>query len=94
MPRKWRPAFRLPRWLARTLSLLPVGLLVWVVIVALRQLPFDLAAIEPFDAYVLRVAGGATVAIAAAGLAFSLPAVARNSRSLAGSSGTRDVEHL
>ncbi len=67
-----RPTSRLPRWLLRALSLVPVGLLVWVVIVALRQLPFNLAAIEPFDAYVWRVAGWATVAIAMGGLAFSL----------------------
>jgi len=72
VPRKWKPASRLPRWLSHTLSLLPVGLLVWVAIVALRQLPFNLAAIEPFDAYVWRVAGWATVAIAIGGLAFSL----------------------
>lgn len=72
VPRKWRPAGRLPRWLPHALSLVPLGLLVWVVIVALCQLPFNLAAIEPFDAYVWRVAGWATVAIAIGGLAFSL----------------------
>jgi len=72
VPRKWRPAGRLPRWLSHALSLVPLGLLVWVVIVALCQLPFNLAAIEPFDAYVWRVAGWATMAIAIGGLAFSL----------------------
>ncbi len=72
VPRKWRPAGRLARWLSHALSLVPLGLLVWVVIVALCQLPFNLAAIEPFDAYVWRVAGWATVAIAIGGLAFSL----------------------
>ena len=72
VPRSFRPAFRPPRWLSRTLSLLPLALLGWVVIVAMCQLPFDLAAIEPFDAYVLRVAGWATIAIAALGLAISV----------------------
>jgi polyferredoxin len=72
VPGRGRPTSWLPRWLSRTLSLVPVGLLVWVVIVALCQLPFNLAAIEPFDAYVWRVAGWATVAIALVGLAFSL----------------------
>lgn len=72
VPRDGRPSSGLPRWLSRALSLLPVGLLVWVVVVALCQLPFNLAAIEPFDAYVLRVAGWATIIIAVVGLAFSL----------------------
>lgn len=72
VPRRFRPATRLPRWLSRTLSLVPLALLVWVVIVALCQLPFNLAAIEPFDAYVWRVAGWATVTIALGGLAISL----------------------
>jgi hypothetical protein len=38
----------------------------------MRQLPFNLAAIEPFDAYVPRVAGGATLTIAVVGLLASL----------------------
>lgn len=72
VPRRWRPAAGLPRRLSRTLALMPVGLLAWVMIVALGQWPFNLAAIEPFDAYVWRIAGGATIAIALVGLAFSL----------------------
>jgi hypothetical protein len=76
VPRRFRPASWLPRrlshWLLRSLSPLPFLLLVWVVIVAMRHLPFNLAAIEPFDAYVLSVAGWATLAIAVSGLAVSL----------------------
>ena len=72
VPRRFRPKSGLPRWLSRALSPVPLGLLVWVVIVALCHLPYNLAAIEPFDAYVWRVAGWATVTIAIGGLAFSL----------------------
>jgi hypothetical protein len=36
------------------------------------QAPFDLAGLEPFDAYVVRSAGWATIAVALAGLVASL----------------------
>lgn len=72
VPRRWRPALRWPKWLLRAAALLPWLLLVWVILVAMRQLPFNLAAIEPFDAYVPRVAGGATLTIAVVGLLASL----------------------
>jgi len=72
VPSRWRPTFRLPNWALRGVSLVPFLLLVWVTIVAMRHLPFNLAAIEPFDAYVLRVAGWATLTIAVIGLVVSL----------------------
>ena len=61
-----------PRWLARGLATVPAWLLLWVVLVALLGLPFNLAAIEPFDAYLVRIAGWATLTIAVVGLAVSL----------------------
>jgi hypothetical protein len=72
VPQRWRPASGLPPWISRPLTLLPFLLLVWVVIVAMQHRAFNLAAIEPFDAYVVRVAGWATLAVAVAGLVFSL----------------------
>lgn len=43
-----------------------------MLIVAILALPADLAGMEPFDAYLLKRAGWATIAIAAAGLVASL----------------------
>lgn len=72
VPQRWRPASGLSHWISRPLALLPFLLLVWVVIVAMQHRAFNLAAIEPFDAYVVRVAGWATLAVAVSGLVFSL----------------------
>lgn len=58
--------------LDRVLSCLPVVLLAWVLVVALGHLRFSLVGIEPFDAFVFRIAGASTLAIAAAGLVASL----------------------
>jgi NosR/NirI family transcriptional regulator, nitrous oxide reductase regulator len=66
----WR--VRLSRRIARGLSLIPGLLLIWVVVVALTGLPFSLVDIEPFDAYVFRVAGWATLTVAGVGLIASL----------------------
>jgi hypothetical protein len=66
----WR--LHLPRWLQRGLSLVPGLLLVWVVLVPMAGLGFSLVDIEPFDAYVFRIAGWATLAIALVGLVASL----------------------
>ncbi len=63
---------RLPRWLARCLRALPSLLLVWVLAVAMLHLPINLAAIEPFDAYLFRIAGLAIIVVAIAGLIASL----------------------
>ena len=66
----WRA--RVPRRLLRVLTTIPAVLLVWCVVVAMTALPFSLVDIEPFDAWVFRVAGWATVTIAVVGLVASL----------------------
>jgi hypothetical protein len=69
-PDRWR--FQLPPGLVRGLERLPGALLIVVVVVGLLVLPLDLAGLEPFDAYLIRSAGWATVAVAVVGLASSL----------------------
>jgi len=63
---------RLSKWVSRGLRLLPVVLLIWVLLVAMLHWPYSLTATEPFDAYLFRVAGWAAIAVAIAGIAFSL----------------------
>ncbi len=58
--------------LKRLLLLIPIGLLVWVIVVAMLALPFSLVDIEPFDAYLFRIAGWSAIAIAVLGLIASL----------------------
>jgi hypothetical protein len=70
LPARWR--WRVPRWLAGLLGNLPFVLLLVVVVVGVRQLSFNLVSIEPFDAYLFRVAGWATITIAVVGLVASL----------------------
>ncbi len=68
---KLRPAhwhFQLPDGAVRGLEYLPPALLCLVVLVTMMAVPLDLAGIEPFDAYLVRSAGIATVAIAVVGL--------------------------
>lgn len=72
LPRRWKPVLRPPPWVTRCASLTPYLLLAWVVIVAMRHLGFNLAAIEPFDAYLVRIAGWGTLGIAVIGLVASL----------------------
>ena len=67
-----RPQRRFPRPWRIALSWLPAGLLVFCLVVALTHWPFDLANIEPFDAYVFRVAGWGTLAVAVVGGVASL----------------------
>jgi polyferredoxin len=57
---------------AHLLSLLPPALLTLSVMVAMTSLTFSLVDIEPFDAWVFRIAGWATITVAVAGLAASL----------------------
>lgn len=68
--RKWRVA--LPGGVDKRLRLLPLALLAVVVLTLLLDLPIDLASLEPFDAFVVRTAGWATIAIACVGLGASL----------------------
>jgi transcriptional regulator of nitric oxide reductase len=68
LPWQWSP----PGWLNRSMSRLPWVLLALVFWVALRGWGIDLNALEPFDAYVIGVAGWASIGIAVVGLLFSL----------------------
>jgi hypothetical protein len=65
-PKRWRIA--LPKNFAAGLRWLPFLTLAMIVVVVMLVLPHDLAAFEPFDAYAIRTAGWATIAIAVAGL--------------------------
>lgn len=70
IPATWkRPLRDDGKWVARWI---PVMLLAVVLAVSFLQLDLDLAGIEPFDAYLLRGAGLATIAVALIGLAISL----------------------
>ncbi len=69
-PRRWRVA--LPKDFARGLRWLPALLLALVLAITILVLPIDLASLEPFDAYLIRSAGWATVTLAVAGLIASL----------------------
>ena len=65
---QWTPSEKAARWLQRA----PFALLALVFVVAVTGLPVDLNTLEPFDAYVPRVAGWAAIALAVAGLAWSV----------------------
>jgi uncharacterized protein with FMN-binding domain len=63
---RWR--FRLPRLLVRLLAVVPGLLLLLVILTAMLHWEFNLASIEPFDAFIFWIAGAATLAIALGGL--------------------------
>jgi len=67
LPWSWHP----PARLARGLALIPLALLALVVVVGMTHAKVNLAGIEPFDAFVFWIAGGATIAIAVGGLIFA-----------------------
>ncbi len=67
-----RLQFRMPDRTVRWLKGVPALLLVWCVVVTTAELSFSLVDIEPFDAWVFRVAGWATISIAIVGLFASL----------------------
>jgi hypothetical protein len=69
-PKRWR--LHLRKDVAAGLRWLPPGLLIVVLVTTMWLLPFDLAHLEPFDAYLIKSAGIATITIAVAGLAASL----------------------
>ncbi len=54
------------------LKWLPPGLIALVLAVTIWKLPLELAGIEPFDAYLIKAAGIATIAVAIIGLAASI----------------------
>ncbi|HEY6169408.1 MAG TPA: 4Fe-4S binding protein [Verrucomicrobiae bacterium] len=61
-----------PHRLGTGLQWLPGLSLGFVLLVVMLAAPFDLADLEPFDAYIIRSAGWATIAVAIAGLVASL----------------------
>jgi NosR/NirI family nitrous oxide reductase transcriptional regulator len=70
LPARWkRPLPDDGKWIGK---LIPVMLLLLVLAVTFLQLDFDLAGIEPFDAYLLKGAGLATIVVALSGIALSL----------------------
>ena len=69
-PRRWRIA--LPGGLERGLRRGPGILLGFIALLVMLPLGFDLAGFEPFDAYVLGIAGTATITVAVVGLIASV----------------------
>lgn len=70
VPATWKRLLPLDgKWVGRWV---PVMLVAVVVAVSFLQLDFDLAGIEPFDAYIIKSAGVATICVAVVGLAISL----------------------
>ena len=63
---------RLSRHWNAILKCIPALLLFWCVLVVMAKMSFSLVDIEPFDAWVYRIAGGATIAVAVIGLVASL----------------------
>lgn len=63
---------RLPRRWNAILKCVPALLLLWCVIVVMAKLSCSLVGIEPFDAWVFRIAGVATIGVAVVGLIASL----------------------
>ena len=61
----------LSKRLARTLRLVPFGLLAVCLVVAMTDVAFSLVDLEPFDAWVYSVAGWPTLVIAGGGLTAS-----------------------
>lgn len=69
-PRRWQVT--LPAGAVRGLEYLPPALLGFTLVMVMLALPFDLAGLEPFAAYVVTSAGIATAGVAILGLVASL----------------------
>jgi NosR/NirI family transcriptional regulator, nitrous oxide reductase regulator len=67
---KWQ--IRVPRGVSQWLEKLPVLLLALVLLTAMLGWRVNLNALEPFDAYLFRIAGWGTITVAVAGLIASL----------------------
>ncbi len=67
-----RGKINVPARLGAGLQWLPALSLVFVLLVVMLAAPFDLADLEPFDAYIFKSAGWATIAVAVVGLIASL----------------------
>ncbi|MEN3939808.1 4Fe-4S binding protein [Prosthecobacter sp. SYSU 5D2] len=72
LARRLRWQWRVPAWLDKSLSQLPFLLLAFVFLTVILGLRVDLNDLEPFDAYVFRVAGLASIIIAVTGVIASL----------------------
>lgn len=70
LPKKWH--WSPPARLAKILSLIPFLLIAAVLLIAMRHLSIPISSLEPFDAYLITIAGMATIAIAVIGLIASL----------------------
>jgi polyferredoxin len=68
LPIQWR----VPRRLDFLLGLLPYALLIFVLLTIIRGWSVNLNALEPFDAYLIKVAGWGTLAVAVIGLVAAL----------------------
>lgn len=68
-PGRWHVS--LPAGVEAGLRRLPGALLLFVLLVVMLPIDFDLAGLEPFDAYLLGSAGAATIGVAVVGLAAS-----------------------
>ncbi len=69
LPKKWR--LHIPHDKERWLKLIPGILLAWVFLVGMLGLDFDIASLEPFDAYVWQAAGWITITLLIASLIFA-----------------------
>jgi NosR/NirI family nitrous oxide reductase transcriptional regulator len=65
----WR--MRLTRRSRAVLKCIPFLLVVWVCLIGLLHLPMSAVDVEPFDAWVFRIAGAATISVAVIGLLVS-----------------------
>ncbi|MFT5123913.1 MAG: NosR/NirI family nitrous oxide reductase transcriptional regulator [Verrucomicrobiales bacterium] len=63
---------KLPHGLLAGLKAIPLVLIGWVLVTSLLAMPLDVAGLEPFDAYLFKTAGIATLSVALVGLVFSL----------------------
>jgi NosR/NirI family nitrous oxide reductase transcriptional regulator len=70
LPARWK--IRLHSDLKWGLKSIPVLLIALVLLTTFLKMPFDLAGIEPFDAYLIKSAGIVTIVVALVGLAFSV----------------------
>ena len=68
LKRRWSRQIHVPRKAKTLLQLIPALLLAWCLLVGMTSLGLSLVDIEPFDAYVVRVAGWATIVVAVVGL--------------------------
>ena len=70
VPSRWK--LRVPKRIAAGLRWLPPLTIGCVLVIAILALPADLASVEPFDAYLIKAAGWATLTIAIIGLVASI----------------------